>query len=77
MLVLNIFFAVVVGTPSGRSNLRQLRILASLINLMVEIVCEYFIVYKVSVTYFDFGVVRKLSALLSILQFMTFKSLKT
>ena len=48
-----------------------------LTNLMVEMIREYLIVYKVSVTYCDFGVLREFSALLSILEVMGSKVLKT
>ncbi len=44
---------------------------------MVEMIREYLIFYQVSVTYCDFGVVREFAALLSILQLMAFKLLKT
>ena len=44
---------------------------------MVEIIFEYLILYKVSVHYDGFGVVRELSALLSILMSLSFKLLKT
>ena len=67
MAVLILFVAFVVGTPSGRSNLRQSRSLVILTNLMVEVIREYLIFYEVSVTYCDFGVVREFAALLSIL----------
>jgi hypothetical protein len=65
------------GGPSGRSNLRQSRILAILTHLMVELICEYLVFDEVSVTYCDFGVVREFSALPSILEFMGFNVLKT
>ncbi len=65
------------GDPSGRSNLLPLRILARLIDLVVELIFEYLILYAVSVSYCDFGVVREFSALFSILMSVGFKLLNT
>ena len=74
---MSLFLAFVRRGPSGRSNLRQSRILAFLIHLIVGTICEYLVFDEVSVTYCDFGVVREFSALLSILDFMCFKLLNT
>ena len=77
MAILSVFLAFVVGAPFGRSNLRQLRISDDFDNLMVEMIREYLIFYKVSMNYYDFAVVREFSALLSILVFLSLNFMKT